>query len=93
MKDVSCRHCGSTDVYWEAVPGGQYRLFDKETNKRHFCTAFQTKVVNKYPSPEILLNTFHNEFMKLVRGDFPIEPEDIPMLLEKAKTNTLLRLI
>lgn len=92
MKDVTCKHCGSADVYWELIPTGGYKLFDKNTNKRHFCQAFQNKTAPKQPSAEVLLNTFHREFMRLI-GDFPIEPEDIPMLLEKAKTNTLLRLL
>lgn len=33
---VECKHCGSTDVYWQMV-SGKYKLHNKADLSRHDC--------------------------------------------------------
>lgn len=33
---LTCRHCGSSDVYWQKVKG-EYRIYSQDTVKLHRC--------------------------------------------------------
>jgi len=33
---VTCRHCGETDLRWQNIKGGEWRLFTRD-GKRHIC--------------------------------------------------------
>lgn len=34
---VSCKNCGSSAVFWQAMPGGKFELRDTETHQKHVC--------------------------------------------------------
>lgn len=34
---VSCKHCGSPAVFWQAIPGGKFELRNTEDHQKHVC--------------------------------------------------------
>lgn len=34
---VRCNNCGSTDVFWQKLPGDKYELRDVATHEKHVC--------------------------------------------------------
>lgn len=39
---LTCRNCGSKNVYWQAVKG-QFEIFNKDTLTRHECQVNDTE--------------------------------------------------